>query len=267
MKNQAEYNIKTFPASRIGTFDIGAISKMKHHIKALFELDVTNARSLIKAQKKLKQRISFNAWLIKCISTVVEACPELHGIRKGKNKIVLYDDVDISIMIEREVEGAKVPLPYIIRKANKKSITDIQAEIRSAQSQTINDKGDYVLGEKKNEFIMKLYYYMPSFIRRAIWKHIINSPSLTKKNMGTVIITSVGMAGKINGWVLPTSVHPLAFAVGSIIKKPGVVDGKIEVREYLYMTVSVDHDVIDGAPAVRALARLTNLIEKGYGLE
>jgi pyruvate/2-oxoglutarate dehydrogenase complex dihydrolipoamide acyltransferase (E2) component len=107
---------------------------------------------------------------------------------------------------------------------------------------------------------------MPGFIRRMIWKQIIGSPFLTKENMGTVVITSVGMMGKINGWVIPVSVHPLCFAIGSIIKKPGVVGDRIEIREYLYMTVLVDHDVVDGAPAVRALSKLTKMIEKGYGL-
>lgn len=84
--------------------------------------------------------------------------------------------------------------------------------------------------------------------------------------MGTVVITSVGMMGKINGWVIPVSVHPLCFAIGSIVKKPGVIEDRIEIREYLYMTALVDHDVIDGAPAVRALSKLTKLIESGYGL-
>jgi len=84
--------------------------------------------------------------------------------------------------------------------------------------------------------------------------------------MGTVMITSVGMMGKINGWVIPVGVHPLCFAIGSIVKKPGIVNDKIEVREYLYVTVLVDHDIIDGAPAVRALAKLTKLVESGYGL-
>lgn len=74
------------------------------------------------------------------------------------------------------------------------------------------------------------------------------------------------MMGKINGWVIPVSVHPLSFAVGSIIKKPGVKKDRIEIREYLYMTVAVDHDVIDGAPAVRALSKLTKLVERGFGL-
>ena len=84
--------------------------------------------------------------------------------------------------------------------------------------------------------------------------------------MGTVMITSVGMMGKIDGWVIPVGVHPVCFAIGSIVKNPGIVNDNIEIREYLYMTVLVDHDVIDGAPAVRALSKLTKLIESGYGL-
>lgn len=84
--------------------------------------------------------------------------------------------------------------------------------------------------------------------------------------MGTVVITAIGMAGKINGWVIPVGIHPLSFGVGSIVKKPGVVENRIEIREHLYMTVLVDHDIIDGAPAVRALSKLTQMIENGYGL-
>jgi pyruvate/2-oxoglutarate dehydrogenase complex dihydrolipoamide acyltransferase (E2) component len=74
------------------------------------------------------------------------------------------------------------------------------------------------------------------------------------------------MVGKINGWVIPVSVHPLCFAIGSIVKKPGVIDNRIEIREYLYVTILVDHDIIDGAPAIRALSTLTKLVEGGYGL-
>ncbi|MFZ5644914.1 MAG: 2-oxo acid dehydrogenase subunit E2 [Bacillota bacterium] len=266
MKHIGEYSIEAFPTSRLATIDIGAASQMKHHIKALIELDVTEARKMISEKKKQKHNISFNAWLIKCISKTVEEFKDIHGIRKGKSKIVIFDDIDISIMIEREIQGAKVPLPYVIRKTNQKSISDIYDEIRAGQKQSINDEGNYVLGEKKNEYLMKIYYSMPGFIRRITWRKIIQNPFFTKQNMGTVIITSVGMMGKINGWVIPVSVHPLAFAVGSIIKKPGVIDDRIEIREYLYVTVSIDHDVIDGAPAVRALSKLTELVENGFGL-
>ena len=200
MNHLGQYRIENFPTSRLATIDIGAASKMKHHIKALIELDVTEARKMIREKKKQSRNISFNSWLIKCISKTVEEFKDIHGIRKGKRKIVLFDDVDISIMIEREIQGEKVPLPYVIRKTNEKSISEICEEIKVGKDQTINDEGNYVLGEKKNEYLMKLYYPMPGFARKMLWRKIIRSPFFTKQNMGTVIITSVGMMGKINGW-------------------------------------------------------------------
>lgn len=266
MKNVGGYNTEIFPESRISTIDIGAAGLKKHHIKALVELDVTEARKMIFEKKRGPEKVSFNSWLIKCISHAVEECPPIHGVRKGRRKVVTFDDIDISIMVEREVQGKKVPLPYVIRKTNEKSISDIYNEIRDGQKQSINGEGDFVLGEKKNDFFMKLYYAMPGFVRRNIWNRITKSPFLIKQNMGTVMITSVGMMGKINGWVIPVSVHPLCFAIGSIVKKPGVIDDRIEIREYLYVTALVDHDVVDGAPAVRALSKLTKLVESGYGL-
>jgi pyruvate/2-oxoglutarate dehydrogenase complex dihydrolipoamide acyltransferase (E2) component len=54
--------------------------------------------------------------------------------------------------------------------------------------------------------------------------------------------------------------------VGGISWKPAVVEGRIEPREMLDLTVTYDHDVIDGAPAARFTRRLVELIESGYGL-
>lgn len=56
------------------------------------------------------------------------------------------------------------------------------------------------------------------------------------------------------------------MTVGGIGEKPGIVQGQISMREYLNLTISVDHDVVDGAPAVRFASRLRDLIESAYGL-
>jgi len=44
------------------------------------------------------------------------------------------------------------------------------------------------------------------------------------------------------------------------------VEGRIEIREYLSVTISVDHDIVDGAPAARFTQQLRELIESGYEL-
>ncbi len=234
MKNIGDYESITFPLSRISTFDVVAVGLEKHHVKALIEIDVTEARKKISDLKK--------------------------------QKVIIFRDIDISILIEREIQGQKVPLPYVIRKTNEKSIEQIYEEIKNGKQLPIEDLGDNVLGEPKNTGLMKLYYMMPGFIRRQLLKYVVSNPFLTKQMMGTVVVTAVGMAGKINGWVIPVGIHPLSLAVGSIVKKPGVVENRIEIREHLYMTALIDHDIIDGAPAVRALSKLTQMIENGFGL-
>jgi pyruvate/2-oxoglutarate dehydrogenase complex dihydrolipoamide acyltransferase (E2) component len=55
--------------------------------------------------------------------------------------------------------------------------------------------------------------------------------------------------------------------VGSTTLKPAVVDGRIEPRDILNLTLAFDHDVVDGGPATRFTRRLVDLIESGYGLE
>ena len=266
MKDIGKFEKRVFPASRLFTIDICQIGSRKHYVQALVELDVTKARDKIKELKQTKPGISFNAWLIKCVSEVCAEYKEIHGIRSGRRKTVVFDDVDISILVEREVNGKKVPLPYIIRKANTKSITDIHTEISNAQGQTISGEGDYVLGGKWNDLVIKGFCMLPGFVRRFTFKAALSNPKLVKQSMGTVAFTSLGMMGRFRGWVIPIGVHPLIFGIGSIHKAPSCIDGNIETREFLKVTMLVDHDVVDGAPAIRALSKLTRLIESGYGL-
>ena len=75
-----------------------------------------------------------------------------------------------------------------------------------------------------------------------------------------------GMFGDISGWPLVSGPYPLFYGVGGISKKPGVVDGRIEPREYLTMSVMFDHDAVDGPDPARFIARLGELLKESYGL-
>jgi len=48
---------------------------------------------------------------------------------------------------------------------------------------------------------------------------------------------------------------------GGNADKPGVTQGQIQIREVLSLTLTFDHDVVDGAPAARFTSRLKELIE------
>jgi pyruvate/2-oxoglutarate dehydrogenase complex dihydrolipoamide acyltransferase (E2) component len=104
---------------------------------------------------------------------------------------------------------------------------------------------------------------------KALIKAATNlDPTILTSMAGTVGVTAVGMFGEgQSGWGMALTPQSLGLVVGGIAWKPGVVNGRIEPREILNLTVTFDHEVIDGAPAARFTRRLMELIECGYGLD
>ncbi len=250
------------PKSRIATFDVFSVGLLKHHVAAMLEFDVTDVRKRLKEQRRNGEIVSFNAWFIKAVSTVLIKHPQVAGYLKGKSKLLVFNDINVSFLVEKTGPSGKVPIPLVIEKANEKSAEQITAEIESARKRVLND--NEIVLEKKQTFAESLYYYLPGFMRRAVWRLILRSPKFAFKKMGNVAVTSVGMMGRINGWFIHKSVHPVSFGVGSVIKKPVVVNNDICVREILNVTVLFDHDVIDGAPMVRCLNDLNRVFDEHF---
>jgi pyruvate/2-oxoglutarate dehydrogenase complex dihydrolipoamide acyltransferase (E2) component len=264
-ENTGYYEITDFPKARIPSLDFLSLGDRNHYVKGLIEFDVTNGINKIREhEKNTGKKISFTAWLLKCIGQAAHEFKEVHSMRMGKNKIITFNDVDISIAVEKTIEGVKSPMPLVIRKTNKKTVMEINDEIRKAQSEELS--GATVLGENEIKTEMKYYLSLPGWMRRYLIRRKLKDPIKTKQLMGTIIVTSVGMFGNLYGWPIPTTCHPLAFGVGSITKKPSVIGDKIKIREYLPMTILFNHDVIDGAPAARFISRLGELIESEFGL-
>lgn len=255
------YQFQDIVRSRIATFDIFDVGLRKHHINAMLEFDVTESRTKLRDLRKQGKTISFNAWLIKVIGSVLMKHPEAAAYFYSKKRLIIFNDINVSLLVEKKIGDSKVPMPLVIEKVNEKSCEEITREIENAKSQELNS-GDIVL-KKESPSYQRLYYNLPGFLRRLFWKALLRNPKAAFKTMGNVAVTSIGMIGKINGWFIHKSVHPISFGVGSILKKPVVIDNEIKIREILNMTILVDHDVIDGAPMVRFLDDLTCYIENG----
>ena len=247
--------------SRIATFDIFDVGMRKHHISAMLEFDVTESRAKLRELRKKGINVSFNAWLLKIIGSVLEKHPEAAAYFYNKKKLIIFDDINISMIIEKLIGDVKVPMPLVIEKVNKKTALEITKEIEKAKGLELNP--DDIVLEKQSAAYQRLYYHMPGKLRRLFWKILLKSPKAAYRTMGNVSVTSIGMIGRINGWFVHKSVHPVSFGVGSVLKKPVVINNEIKIREILNMTILVDHDVIDGAPMVRLLDDLTNYIETG----
>jgi pyruvate/2-oxoglutarate dehydrogenase complex dihydrolipoamide acyltransferase (E2) component len=262
---ESTYTYQGIPTSRIATFDMFTIGLSKHHIVALIEFDVTESRKKVGDLKRSGLNVSFNGWLLSVIGKVLGQHPEASAFIHNKQKLIIFKDINISMVVEKKINDKKVPIPLVIERANEKSAGEISGEIQLAKDKPLS--GEDIVLHKSAKRYERIYYHLPGFLRRAIWRFMLRHPKVAFRTMGNVSVTSVGMMGKINGWFIHKSVHPISFGIGSVIPKAVVKDGAIVIRDMLNMTILVDHDVIDGGPMVRLLNDLTRAIEEGDELE
>ncbi len=228
---------------------------------ALVEVDVTKARQALREHKaSTGESLSFTAFIATCLGRAVDEHKAVQAYRKGRKHLILFDEVDVLTMVESHSGELILPVAYIIRAANKKTFREIHEEIRSAQAHKVQ-----IAQVWKR---MQWFVCLPAFVRNGFWRVVRKNPHLLKRVVGTVTLTAIGMFGEGAGWGIPfrNANHTLMITLGGIGEKPGIVDGHIVIREYLSMTLSMDHDIIDGAPAARFTERLKDLIESGYGL-
>jgi pyruvate/2-oxoglutarate dehydrogenase complex dihydrolipoamide acyltransferase (E2) component len=261
MKQQyADYQVVPYPKYR--RFMMAAFrSTHKPMIHGLLEVDVSEAHAHLRDQKaNTGKSLSFTAFLIVCLAKAVDEQKAVQAMRLGSKRLILFDEVDVLTDIERDVAGQKFVVPHIVRAANRKTVREVHGEIRVAQGADMKN-----VQKRFRPLFLPTVFYRP-FLWAFAWIGR-RRPRLWKTIVGTVEISAVGMFGNGEGWGIPPAPPTaLMVTVGGIGEKQVVVDGHAVVREYLSLTISVDHDIVDGAPAARFTRRLKELIESGYGL-
>jgi len=267
MKKQVTpYHVVDLSPGRRAWLNFLDLPRPTHPMFGLLEVDVTVARQLIAEHKRRTgEALSFTGFLALCLAKAVDEDNTVQAYRKGHKQLVLFDDVDIGLMVERKSGEKRELTGYVVRGANHKTYLEIHQEIRSVQSTPVPaSKGI------PNWFrsAMLLPWPLSSWFTALVGAAVRHDPAIAVRMAGTVGITAVGMFGQGHrGYGLEATRHSLDLIVGSIAWKPEVVEGRIEPREILDLTVVFDHDVIDGAPAARFVRRLVELIESGHGLD
>lgn len=258
------YEIKRFPRTRRMIVDATRIGAQRSMIHGLIDIDVTDARRMIAAHtERTGEKLSFTAFVIACVGRAVARNPMVHAKLNWRGQLVVFDDVDVTTFVELpRAGGGSFPVPHVVRSANLRSPWEIHREIRRLQDGGIDGLPLSV------KAIVGGFVMLPGPLRRTVFRAMLRSPSVLRQIVGTVSVTAVGMFGRRGGFgIAAASMYGLEIVLGGIETRPAWLDDQVVPRQYLDMTVSFDHDVVDGAPAARFVRELRTLIESGATLE
>jgi pyruvate/2-oxoglutarate dehydrogenase complex dihydrolipoamide acyltransferase (E2) component len=259
------YHVVDLPPARSVMINMLDLPGPTHYMYGLLEVDVTVARQFIAEHKaRTGETLSFSGFLTFCLAHAVDEDKAVQAYLKGRKQLVMFDDVNVGLMVERRIGEKRGLIGHVIRGANHKTYLEIHREIRSVQSEPVPpSRGTPTWFHSA----MLLPWPLSKLFKALLGMTTRRDPTIRVSVSGTVAVTAIGMFGKgHSGWGIYPTPHSLGLVVGSSAWKPAVVEGRIEPREILNLTVVFDHDVVDGAPAARFTRRLVELIESGYGL-
>lgn len=238
-----------------------------HPMVALLELDVTDAQAALDRLRRSGTHVSLFSFVVRCIARSISEYPDLNLVRHGK-RLIRFDDVDVSVPVEVKTPDGNFPREVVIRRAQDKSAPQIYAELEAARTRH-QVGGELGAEDRRSRRSMQAIRWLPSSVRIGLMRLIMRNGFRIKSWAGTTLVTSVGKFADIPGFGFTFTTGPRAstFAVGSVVEKPWLHEGRIAPRQVLGLSVMVNHDFVDGAPAARFARRLQQLIESADGLE
>ena len=200
-------------------------------LTSMGEIDMTEMiklrNALLEQEEVMGARITYTDIFVFAIAKALKDNPIINSSLIG-NEIKIWKDINIGVAVALE-EGVESGLIVpVVRNADQKSLTEINQEIRSLVEKARAGK------------------LMPDDV-----------------SGGTFTLTNLGAFG--GGWGFGTPIinqpQSAILGTGAIIDRPVVREGQIVIRPIMTYSFTFDHRVIDGAPAGKFMARVTQLLE------
>lgn len=244
---RAGHRVVRLPRERLLVLDLLSLAAGQRTVHGLVEVDITTARRLCATAADPP---TLTAILLASLGRAVARHPELNARRAGR-RLVLFDDVDVAVSVERELASGRMPLPHVVRRTSLRSASDIGAELAEVRRVPVGGAGDLV----GRPWVART----PAVVRRMGARAAGRLPAAVARFGPPIGLSSLGMFGA--GWGIPLSPMTLMVTVGGSSRRLVPVDGRAEEREMVPLTLSVDHAVVDGAPAARFAATFRRLVE------
>ena len=190
------------------------------------EIDMQAVMDIRKAHKdafkeKYNVGLGFMSFFTKAVTIALQEWPLINAMIEG-DQILYHDYCDIGIAVSTP-KGLVVP---VVRNAENMSFAEIEAAIRG-----------YALKGRDGK--------------------------LTIEDMtgGTFTITNGGTFGSMLSTPILNRPQSAILGMHNIVQRPTAVNGEVKIRPIMYVALTYDHRIIDGAEAVQFLVTLKNLLE------
>jgi pyruvate dehydrogenase E2 component (dihydrolipoamide acetyltransferase) len=210
--------------------------RSKFSIPHVTHMDLANASALVRRKteqtdeaRRKNIHLTYLPYIMKAVALSLKKFPYLNSsLDTEKNEIILKKYVNIGFAVETD-DGLLVP---VVKNVDKKNVFQVAEETRRLADLCRARKVD--LADLKG---------------------------------GTFSVTNIGSLGGI--YSTPIINHPEAanLGLGKIRQMPWVVDGEIGIIHGVYLSLSFDHRILDGAVAARFTNEVINYIEHPETIE
>jgi len=197
------------------------------HVHSVFEVDMSRVVALRTKYKSLYEerhgtKLTLTPFFVKAACDALRAFPILNSSVEG-NEIVYRKDLNVGVAVALDW-GLIVP---VVRNADQLSIAGLTMKI--------NDLAERARTKK----------LLPDEVQG-----------------GTFTITNPGIFGGLFGLPIINQPQVAILGIGGIEKRPVVIDDAIAIRDRMYMSMSYDHRVVDGAVADQFLAFVKKVLQE-----
>ena len=196
------------------------------HVYSIEEADVSGIAALRNKAKneferKYELKLSFMPFFVRAAIEGLRAYPQMNASLDGTN-VVYHKEFNIGMAVALDW-GLLVP---VIKNAEEKNFLGLQ--------RAINDLADRARTKKLK----------PEEVAES-----------------TFSITNPGVFGGLMGMPVINQPNVGILGLGAIQKRPVVIDDAIAIRSMVYLTLSYDHRVVDGAIAHQFLHKVKTVLE------
>ncbi|PYU21286.1 MAG: 2-oxoglutarate dehydrogenase, E2 component, dihydrolipoamide succinyltransferase [Acidobacteria bacterium] len=200
--------------------------RVSPHVYSIDEADMTRIAHVREAaraefEQKHQMKLTFMPFFVRACVDALRDFPTVNASVEGTN-VVLHGEINIGIAVALDW-GLIVP---VLKNAEEKNFLGLQ--------RGINDLAERARAKKLK----------PEDVQES-----------------TFSITNPGTFGGLMGLPIINQPNVAILGIGAIQKRPVIIDDAIAIRSMVYLTLSYDHRVVDGATAHQFMRRVKERLE------